>query len=258
MQVVILAGGKGTRISEESLVRPKPMVEIGGIPILVHIMRYFSSFGHTDFIICAGYKSQMIKEFFKNYYMYMAEAVTFDMRSNEMRCHSSASKAEPWQVTVVDTGLETMTGGRLRRIKPYLDNEPFFMTYGDGLADVDLDALLETYQASQCEAVVTAVQPPGRFGSFAIENGKISGFVEKPSGEGGWINGGYFVLSPKTLNLIAGDSTLWEKEPMEHLSKDGKLAAYFHYGFWQPMDTLRDKMHLEAIWEPGNAPWKRL
>lgn len=257
MQVVILAGGKGTRISEESLVRPKPMVEIGGIPILVHIMRYFSSYGHNDFIICAGYKGQMIKEFFRNYYMYMAEAVTFDMRANETRCHNEARGAEPWSVTVVDTGYETQTGGRLRRIKPYLQDEPFFMTYGDGLADVDLDALLATYRDSGCQAAVTAVQPPGRFGNFAISGSKITGFIEKPAGEGGWINGGYFILEPRTLERIAGDDTLWEQEPMVGLAAEGQLAPYFHKGFWQPMDTLRDKINLEKIWDSGNAPWCR-
>lgn len=257
MQVVILAGGKGTRISEESMQRPKPMVEIGGIPILVHIMRYFSSFGHNDFIICAGYKDQMIKDFFKNYYIYMAEAVTFDMRTHETICHNTNKRAEPWTVTVVDTGLETMTGGRLRRIKPYLGGSSFFMTYGDGLADVDLRAVEETYRKNACEAVVTAVQPPGRFGRFSIDNAMINGFLEKPSGDGDWINGGFFLLSHKVLDRIKGDETTWEQEPMQSLAADGQLVPYFHTGFWQPMDTLRDKMYLEGIWATGNVPWKR-
>lgn len=254
MQVVILAGGKGTRISEESLVKPKPMVEIGGIPILVHIMRYFSSYGHNDFIICAGYKGQMIKEFFRNYFIYMAEAVTFDMHTNQMHCHGSKS-AEPWKVTVVDTGYDSMTGGRLRRVGPYIGSEPFFMTYGDGLADVDLDALLKTYENSGCAAVVTAVQPPGRFGNFSIDCDRITGFVEKPEGEGGWINGGFFVLHPKVLSRIDGDDSIWEQRPMMSLASEGLLTPYFHRGFWQPMDTLRDKIHLENIWESGSAPW---
>lgn len=255
MQVVILAGGKGTRISEESISRPKPMVEIGGIPILVHIMRYFSSFGHHDFIICAGYKGQMIKDFFNNYFMYMTDAVTFDMRNNATTCHAHTQRAEPWKVTVVDTGLETMTGGRLRRIKPFLNGEPFFMTYGDGLANVDLNAVEKTYRATDCKAVVTTVQPPGRFGSFSINNGKIDGFIEKPSGDGNWINGGYFLIDPSALEGIEGDHTLWELEPMQKLASSGQLVPHFHKGFWQPMDTLRDKIALEAIWEEGKAPW---
>lgn len=257
MQVVLLAGGKGTRISEESMQRPKPMVEIGGIPILVHIMRYFSSYGHNDFIICAGYKGQMIKEFFNNYYIYMAEAVTFDMRTHETICHNTTKRAEPWTVTVVDTGLETMTGGRLKRIQPYLNDAPFFMTYGDGLADVDLNALEAMYRKRNCEAVVTAVQPPGRFGRFSIEDTMINGFLEKPSGDGDWINGGFFLLNPQVLERIRGDETTWEQEPMQSLAADGQLVPFFHTGFWQPMDTLRDKIHLEGIWATGNVPWKR-
>lgn len=257
MQVVILAGGKGTRISEESLVKPKPMIEIVGIPILVHIMRYFSSYGHNDFIICAGYKGQMIKEFFKNYYIYMAEAATYDMRTHNTICHSEKKKAEPWVVTVVDTGLETMTGGRLKRIKPYLKDEPFFMTYGDGLGDVDLNAVVDTYNKHDCQAVVTVVQPPGRFGRFSLEDGRITGFLEKPSGDGDWVNGGYFVLNPKVLDRIEDDSTLWELGPMESLAAENLLMPHFHTGFWQPMDTLRDKIYLESIWEKGSAPWQR-
>ena len=242
MQVVILAGGKGTRISEESLLKPKPMVEIGGIPMLVHIMRYFSSFSHNDFIICAGYKGHMIKEFFHNYYMHMAEAVTFDMNENKMTCHSGSRRAEPWRVTVVDTGLETMTGGRLKRIKPYLNGGPFFMTYGDGVSDVDLDALLATHKQAKTKATVTVVRPSGRFGNFSVEGNKITGFVEKPEGGGGWINGGFFVLEPEALNGISSDETLWELEPMQALANTNELTPHFHNGFWQPMDTLRDKM----------------
>lgn len=257
MQVVLLAGGKGTRISEESMARPKPMVEIGGIPILVHIMRYFSSFGHHEFIICAGYKGHMIKDFFKNYYTYTTEATTFDMREGGEARHLGAARTEPWSVTVVDTGLETMTGGRLKRIKPYLKPEPFFMTYGDGLADVDLDALWATHQKRGCEVTVTAVRPPARFGRFAMDGGKVMGFVEKPAGGDDWINGGYFVLYPSALERIEGDATLWEKEPMEGLAADRQLVPYFHNGFWKPMDTLRDKMQLEELWEKGNSPWLR-
>lgn len=255
MQVVLLAGGKGTRISEESIARPKPMIEIGGIPILVHIMRHYSHYGYHEFIICAGYKSQMIKDFFKNYYMYMVDT-TFDMRNNAVVSHSEHAKVHPWTVTVVDTGLETMTGGRLRRIRRFLGDEPFFMTYGDGLSDVDMNALADAHRKSGCQATVTAVQPPARYGRFSIAGGKISGFIEKPVEENDWINGGFFVINPSALDRVAGDETPWEGKPMESLAADGELAPYFHHGFWQPMDTLRDKMQLEAIWESGKAPWK--
>lgn len=256
MKVVILAGGKGTRISEESLVKPKPMVEIGGVPILVHIMRYFSSFGHNDFVICAGYKGRIIKEFFKNYYVYMTDA-TFDLRKNEIIWHRESCMADPWRVTVSDTGEETMTGGRLARIRKYLDDEPFFMTYGDGLADVDLVALADEHRKSGLLAAVTAVQPPGRFGRFGIEDNRITGFIEKPAGDGDWINGGYFLLNPKVLDRIDGDACIWEQEPLTSLAREGQLLPHFHYGFWQPMDTLRDKMRLESIWQSGKAPWIR-
>lgn len=256
MKVVILAGGKGTRITEESLLKPKPMVEIGGIPILVHIMRYFSSYGHNEFIICAGYKGGMIKEFFKNYYVYMTDA-TFDLRNNQIDWHQDSCRADPWKVTVANTGEDTMTGGRLGRIRKYLDDEPFFMTYGDGVADVDLHALEDAYKKSGVQAAVTAVQPPGRFGRFSIEDGKITGFIEKPAGDGDWINGGYFLLDPKTLDRVDGDACIWEQEPLTGLAQEGQLLPYFHRGFWQPMDTLRDKMNLEKIWETGNAPWQR-
>jgi glucose-1-phosphate cytidylyltransferase len=256
MQVVILAGGKGTRINEESTLRPKPMIELGGIPIIVHIMRYFSHFGHNDFIICAGYKSRMIKEFFNNYYVYMIDA-TFDMRSNNVTWHHEECEIEPWRVTVVDTGLETMTGGRLQRIRRFLNDEPFFMTYGDGLAVVDLTAIADAYRKSGCSAMVTAVQPPGRFGRFAIADGKITGFIEKPRGDGDWINGGYFLMHPSVLERVEGDDSVWEREPMESLAAEGQLVPFFHRGFWQPMDTLRDKLYLESVWESGNAPWKK-
>lgn len=255
MQVIILAGGKGTRISEESLLKPKPMIEIGGIPILVHIMRYFSSFGHNDFVICAGYKSQIIKEFFKNYYVYMTDA-TFDLRNNEIQWHQESCAADPWKVTVADTGEDTMTGGRLRRIRKYLSpGQPFFMTYGDGLADVDLDALQAAHERSGLLASVTAVQPPGRFGRFAVNNGMITGFVEKPSGDGDWINGGYFLLEHAVLDRIDNDACVWEEGPLSSLAAEGQLLPHFHRGFWQPMDTLRDKMHLESVWATGKAPW---
>ncbi|MCD8140584.1 MAG: glucose-1-phosphate cytidylyltransferase [Planctomycetaceae bacterium] len=255
MQVVLLAGGLGTRISEETAARPKPMIEIGGIPILVHIMRLYSHYGHNEFVVCAGYKSQVIKDFFRNFYMYMVDT-TFDMENNEVISHGESVDMPPWRVTVVDTGLETMTGGRLRRIRSYLRDEPFFMTYGDGLADVDMHALLETHQKSNCLATVTAVQPPARYGRFSIADGRITGFIEKPADESDWINGGFFVIHPSALDRITDDDEPWERMPMESLAAEGKLAPYFHRGFWQPMDTLRDKRQLEAMWEKGNAPWK--
>ena len=256
MQVVILAGGKGTRLSEESLERPKPMVEIGGIPVLVHIMRYFSSYGHHDFIICAGYRSRMIKEFFLHYHAWMNDA-TFDLRSGGAVWHQTRLAADPWRVTVADTGFGTMTGGRLRRIRPYLQGGPFFMTYGDGLADVDLAGLEREYRKSGLPAAVTVVQPPGRFGHFALNGSRITGFAEKPAGDGGWINGGFFILVPEILDRIKGDDTAWEEAPLQSLAAEGRIMPWFHDGFWQPMDTLRDKMLLESIWESGDAPWKR-
>ncbi|WP_319581952.1 glucose-1-phosphate cytidylyltransferase [uncultured Pseudodesulfovibrio sp.] len=256
MKVVILAGGKGTRISEESLLKPKPMVEIGGIPILVHIMRYFSSFGHNEFIVCAGYKGNMIKDFFNNYYTYMTDA-TFDLRNNHVTWHQGSCTVDPWTVTVANTGEESMTGGRLKRIRKYLDDAPFFMTYGDGLADVDLHALEAAYKQSGLLSAVTAVQPPGRFGRFAISDNQITGFIEKPAGDGDWINGGYFILDPKVLDRVDGDACVWEEGPMTSLANEGQLLPFFHDGFWQPMDTLRDKMLLERIWESGEVPWDR-
>lgn len=254
MHVVLLAGGKGTRISEESVSRPKPMIEIGELPILIHIMQYYSSFGHNDFVICAGYRGYMIKEFFVNYYLHCAD-VTIDMKTYATEWHQSRSL--PWRVTVVDTGAESMTGGRLKRIRKFLPpDEDFFMTYGDGLSNVDLHALLAEHKKSGLEATVTAVVPPARFGRLSVDAAKVTGFLEKPKDQTDWINGGFYVLTQKALERIEGDQTIWEKEPMEGLAADGQLNAYFHDGFWQPMDTLRDKMLLEELWNKGNAPWK--
>jgi glucose-1-phosphate cytidylyltransferase len=254
MKVVILAGGVGTRISEETTVRPKPMVEIGGKPILWHIMKIFSSFGHQEFVICLGYKGYVIKEYFANYFLHMSD-VTFDLSDNTTRIHENS--AEPWQVTLVDTGENAMTGGRLRRVRRYLGSEEFFMTYGDGLGNVDLDALLQFHQRQKTIATVTAVQPPGRFGSLVLDRERVAHFQEKPEGNGGWINAGFFVLSPQAIDLVRDDATSWEKQPMEELAAQGKLAAFKHHGFWQPMDTLRDKLHLEELWSSGAAPWQR-
>jgi len=254
MKVVILAGGLGTRISEESHLKPKPMIEIGGKPILWHIMKIYSAHGINDFVVCCGYKGYVIKEYFANYFLHLSD-VTFDMTTNKMEVHQNS--AEPWRVTLVETGEETMTGGRLKRVKPYLKaEEDFCFTYGDGVSDVDITALIRHHRSQGVLATVTAVQPPGRFGALHLENGLVGGFREKPEGEGGWINGGFFVLSPKVIGLIDGDHTVWEREPMERLAKEGQLAAYFHTGFWQPMDTLRDKNHLEELFASGNAPWK--
>jgi len=253
MKAVILAGGLGTRISEESATRPKPMVEIGGKPILWHILKIYSAHGVNDFIVCLGYKGYLIKEYFANYFLHMSD-VTFDMPNNRMEVHHK--NAEPWRVTLVDTGESTQTGGRLKHIASYLGAEDFFMTYGDGVADVNITELYRHHQQGGQLATVTAVQPPGRFGSLRLEDGRVTGFEEKPQGDGGWINGGFFVLSPKVIDCIEGDATLWEHEPLERLATEGKLSAYLHHGFWQPMDTLRDKNHLEALWASGKAPWK--
>ena len=254
MKAVILAGGLGTRLSEETVLRPKPMVEIGGMPILWHVMKIYSAHGINDFIICAGYKGYLIKEYFANYFLHMSD-VTFDMANNRMEVH--ARHAEPWKVTVVDTGEATMTGGRLRRVKDYLGNEPFCFTYGDGVADVDIQALIRFHQAHGCEATLTAVQPPGRFGALVMEDSRITRFQEKPPGEGAWINGGFFVLNPSVVDRIAGDATIWERDPLESLARDRQMHAYKHEGFWQPMDTLREKVHLEELWASGKAPWKK-
>jgi glucose-1-phosphate cytidylyltransferase len=253
MKCVILAGGVGTRISEESGIKPKPMIEIGGKPILWHIMKLYSGHGVNDFIICLGYKGYVIKEYFANYFLHMSD-VTFDMADNSMRVHQKS--AEPWKVTLVGTGESTQTGGRLKRVAPYLGNEDFCFTYGDGLADVDIGALMAFHRAQKTRATLTAVQPPGRFGALVLKGERITSFQEKPKGDGGWINGGFFVLSPRVIDHIDDDATVWEREPLETLAREGQLAAYFHKGFWQPMDTLRDKNHLEELWASGRAPWK--
>lgn len=253
MKAVILAGGRGTRLSEETSVKPKPMVNIGGKPILWHIMKYYSAHGVNDFIICCGYLGYIIKEYFANYFLHTSD-VTFDLQTNSVEVHHK--RAEPWKVTLVDTGLETMTGGRLKRVKNYLDDEEdFCFTYGDGLADVNVGSLIEHHRQSGKLSTVTAVQPPGRFGALAFENEQLKGFREKPEGES-WINGGFFVLSPKVIDYIESDKTVWEREPMENLVKDGEMSVFFHRGFFQPMDTLREKNHLEQLWENAKAPWK--
>ncbi|MGQ9612184.1 MAG: glucose-1-phosphate cytidylyltransferase [Chloroflexus sp.] len=255
MKAVILAGGYGTRISEESAIRPKPMVEIGNRPILWHIMKIYSAHGINEFIICCGYKGHMIKEYFANYYLHHAD-VTFDMRENRMTVHHTA--IEPWQVTLVDTGEKTMTGGRIKRIQPYVGDETFCLTYGDGVSDVDIRALIAYHREQGVTVTLTAVQPPGRFGAFTLaeDQSLIASFKEKPSGDGAYINGGFFVVEPAVFDLIAGDDTVWEREPLEQLALSGQLAAYRHHGFWHPMDTLRDKNYLEELWQGGKAPWK--
>lgn len=255
MQVVILAGGYGTRISEESAIRPKPMVEIGGRPILWHIMKIYLAHGLNDFVICCGYKGHVIKQFFRDYALDGAD-VRFDMRENTTTLLRTST--EPWRVTLVDTGLETMTGGRLRRAAQYLNDGPFCCTYGDGVGNVDIRALMDFHQAQGTLATVTAVQPPGRFGAFTLQHGhdRVPSFKEKPGGDGAWINGGFFVLDRKVIDLIEDDQTVWEREPMEKLAAEGQLAAFRHEGYWQPMDTLRDKQTLESLWASGKAPWK--
>lgn len=255
MKVVILAGGLGTRLSEETVARPKPMVEIGGRPILWHIMKYYGSFGFTEFIVCLGYRGYMIKEFFANYLIHNAD-VTIDINNNKVEIHQQAS--EPWRVTLVDTGQETMTGGRLKRIRSFVETEPaFFCTYGDGLSDVDLQALKAFHESSGGLATITAVQPPGRYGALEIRGSQIRRFREKPAGDGGWINGGFFVLSPRVLDYINGDETHFEREPLEQLAAEGHLHAFEHCGFWQAMDTVRDRNHLESLWNESKAPWAR-
>ncbi|AJE04196.1 glucose-1-phosphate cytidylyltransferase [Geobacter pickeringii] len=254
MKVVILAGGLGTRLSEETVVRPKPMVEIGGKPILWHIMKIYSHYGYNDFVVCLGFKGYMIKEYFSNYFLHMSD-VTFDMKNNAMEVHQQY--AEPWKVTLVDTGADSMTGGRVKRVAPYIGNETFMLTYGDGVANVDVAALVESHTRHGRQATVTSVQPMGRFGALDLSgDNTVRGFQEKPKGDGSWINGGFFVLEPGVLGRIEGDSTVFEKEPLEGLARDGELVAYKHDGFWQPMDTLRDKNYLEELWSTGNAPWK--
>ncbi len=253
MKAVLLAGGLGTRLSEETMVRPKPMVEIGGRPILWHIMKMYSQHGVNDFIVCLGYKGYLIKEYFANYALHMSD-VTFDMRTGDMTIHRN--DAEDWRVSLVDTGDATMTGGRLKRVFDHLGDEPFCLTYGDGLSDVDIGAVIAFHESHHGLATVTAVYPPKRFGQLEIVAGRVRDFKEKPEGEGGHINGGFFVLSPGVRAYLGNDATVWEKEPLENLSKDGQLFAYMHDGFWQPMDTLRDKLYLEELWAGGQAPWR--
>lgn len=254
MKAVILAGGLGTRISEESNTKPKPMIEIGGKPILWHIMKIYSHYGINDFIVCCGYKGYVIKEYFANYFLHMSD-VTFDMQNNSMIVHQRF--AEPWKVTLVDTGESTMTGGRLKRVSDYVkDEEAFCFTYGDGVSDINIGALVEFHKTQKRKATLTAVYPPGRFGALDISHNKVNTFKEKPKGDGGMINGGFFVLSPQVLSLLKDDSTIWEQEPLEVLAKAGEISAFEHSGFWQPMDTLRDKNYLEELWASGNPPWK--
>jgi glucose-1-phosphate cytidylyltransferase len=255
VKVVILAGGYGTRISEESAVRPKPMVEIGGMPIIWHIMKLYGAHGLTDFVISAGYKSYMLKEYFANYYLHRSD-VMFDLGSNTME--TLATTVEPWRVTIVDTGEATMTGGRLKGVAEHLGDETFCMTYGDTVSDVDIGALVRFHREQGALATVTAIQPPGRFGALALEHGddRVGSFVEKPRGDGGWVNGGFFVLERGVLEYVDDEETVWEREPMERLARDDQLAAYRHAGFWHPMDTLRDRMVLEERWGSGDAPWK--
>ena len=253
MKAVILAGGVGSRLTEETIARPKPMVEIGGKPILWHIMKIYLAHGIKDFVICLGYRGYMVKEYFANNFLHMSD-VTFDMVSNKVEVHHAS--AEPWRVTLVDTGETTQTGGRLRRVQPYLGEEDFCLTYGDGVGDIDIGKLVAFHRAEGRLATVTATQPPGRFGALRVEGNRVANFAEKPQGDGGWVNGGFFVLSPKVLSYIGGDDTPWEGPPMERLSSEREVTAYMHHGFWQPMDTLRDKNHLEALWGTGHAPWK--
>lgn len=253
MKAVILAGGRGTRISEESHLRPKPMIEIGGKPILWHIMKMYSHYELNDFIICLGYKGYVIKEYFSNYFLHMSD-VTFCMQENAMEIHQKY--AEPWRVTLIDSGEDTKTGGRLKRVASYIGGETFCFTYGDGVSDIDLRSLIAHHRAAGRLATVTAIQPPGRYGALQIEGDQVFNFQEKPAGDGAWINGGFFVLEPDVLDYIEGDETVWEGEPLQRLTAGAQLSAYLHRGFWQAMDTLRDKNHLEALWASGAAPWK--
>jgi len=253
MKAVILAGGFGTRISEETHLKPKPMIEIGGMPLLWHIMKTYSFYGINDFVICCGYKGYVIKEYFANYFLHMSD-VTFDMKQNTMEVHKKS--AEPWKVTLVDTGIDTMTGGRLKRIQKYVENENFCFTYGDGLSDISIKNLIEFHKTQKTLCTITAVQPPGRFGALNIEKNKIINFKEKPLGDGSWINGGYFVLEPGVFDYIENDDTIWERKPLETLAKNSQLAAYRHEGYWNAVDTLRDKNHMEELWNTNQAPWK--
>ncbi len=254
MKAVILAGGLGTRISEETSSKPKPMVEIGGKPILWHIMKIYSHYGINDFVICCGYKGYVIKEYFANYFLHMSD-VTFDLANNQMKVHERFS--EPWRVTLIDTGIDTMTGGRLKRVEPYIkDEEAFCFTYGDGLSDVNISDLIAFHKSKNAKATLTATLPPGRFGALDLDGDRVCSFKEKPMGDGALINGGFFVLSPSVIELIKDDATIWERGPLEALAQQGQLRAFEHSGFWQPMDTLRDKTYLEDLWDSGNAPWK--
>ncbi len=253
MKAVILAGGAGSRIAEESTARPKPMIDVGGKPILWHIMKHYSTHGIEDFVICLGYRGYVIKEYFANYYLHTSD-VTFDVARNAMEVHRST--AEPWRVTLAETGESTMTGGRLKQVLQYVGDEDFCFTYGDGLSDVDVTALVDFHRSEGTLATVTAVQPPGRFGALEMDGHRVRGFTEKPAGDGGWINGGFFVLSPRVGAYIDGDGTHWEQEPMRRLATEGQLATYLHRGFWQPMDTMRDRHQLETLWQNGQAPWR--
>ncbi|HMD57047.1 MAG TPA: glucose-1-phosphate cytidylyltransferase [Solirubrobacteraceae bacterium] len=253
MKVVILAGGFGSRLSEETAVRPKPMIEIGGKPMLWHIMKIYAAHGIEDFVICLGYKGYLIKEYFANYYLHTCD-VSFDLAKGDMEVHRS--NTEPWRVTLIDTGEQTMTGGRLKRVLPYIGDEDFCFTYGDGVADVDITALLAFHREQGKSATVTAVQPPGRFGALDIDGERVREFEEKPRGDGGWTNGGFFVLAPSVARYLDGDHTVWEQEPMRELAREGQLASYRHLGFWQAMDTLRDYKQLEQLWSSGQAPWR--
>lgn len=253
MKAVILAGGFGTRISEETLLKPKPMIEVGGKPILWHIMKIYSAHGIHDFIICLGYKGYLIKEYFANYFLHMSD-VTFDMKQNKMEVHQKF--VEPWRVTLVDTGEQTMTGGRLKRVQQFVEDDDFCFTYGDGVSNLDITQLIAQHRAEGVCATVTAVKPAGRFGAMDLLGNKVRNFQEKPKGDGGWINGGFFVLSPKVFNYIENDNTIWEQEPMAKLCDENQMSAFLHDGFWQPMDTLREKNYLEELWQSNAAPWK--
>ena len=254
MKVVLLAGGLGSRLSEETSLRPKPMVEIGGKPILWHIMKIYSHYGYNDFVICLGYKGYVIKEYFANYFLHQSD-VTIDIAENKLEVHNS--QAEPWKITLVDTGVNSMTGGRIKRAAKYLNNEPFLLTYGDGVGNVDIKALVDFHQKNKKLVTVTAVQPSGRFGALSIdEKDSVSSFYEKPQGDGAWINGGFFVCQPEAINYIDEDATIWERAPMENIAAEGQMAAFRHEGFWKPMDTLRDKNELEEDWVKGEAQWK--
>ncbi len=253
MKVVILAGGLGTRLAEETVIKPKPMVEIGGRPILWHIMKIYSSYGFNEFVICTGYKGYVIKEFFANYYLHTTD-VTFDISKGELEIHNN--KTEPWKVTLIDTGEETMTGGRLKRISQFVGGQDFCMTYGDGVSNVNIAKLVDFHRAHGKLCTVTATRPPGRFGALGLEGESVTHFQEKPLGDGGYINGGFFVVSPKCFEYIEGDSTIWEQEPMKRLAEDGQMKAFLHDDFWLPMDTVRDRRQLEGLWQTGKAPWK--